>query len=244
MTDSTVEPSALYAALSAPFDETHTDVRGGVEVTFITGEQCATRCNEVLGVGHWYTKIIEHGIHPEADEVWVLTEMGAYIDDQWVVHQQFGSQKIKRSRSTGAPLDIGFDLKGGATDAFKKCASLFGIALYLSHKRPPAQRGNNNQRQQSRPQQRQAFTSDRARGAPYKPGTSAQPSCEQCGELLAPMTFDVIKNGRSVPVTWSVQELARISRRNYTKVLCERDFRAARAASPREKTQEVSSATS
>jgi hypothetical protein len=55
-------------------------------------------------------------------------------------NDKFGSQKIKRSRSTGAPLDLGFDLKGAATDAMKKCASLLGVGLYLSRKPPPRSR--------------------------------------------------------------------------------------------------------
>ena len=54
--------------------------------------------------------------------------------ERTVVRQQFGSQKIRRSRSTGAPLDLGFDLKGASTDAMKKCASLLGVGLYLSRK--------------------------------------------------------------------------------------------------------------
>jgi hypothetical protein len=55
-------------------------------------------------------------------------------------NDKFVSQKIKRSRSTGAPLDLGFDLKGAATDAMKKCASLLGVGLYLSRKPPPRPR--------------------------------------------------------------------------------------------------------
>ena len=55
-----------------------------------------------------------------------------------MTRQQFGSQKIKRSRSSGTPLDIGFDLKGASTDALKKCASLIGVGLYLWKKEPPA----------------------------------------------------------------------------------------------------------
>jgi hypothetical protein len=123
-----------YARLSAHFDVTFTDVRGGVQVTFITGEQCTSRLNEVLGVGGWSFRILRHEIHAEADEVWVLGELLAEIDGKTVTRQQFGSQKIKRSRSTGAPLDLGFDLKGAGTDAMKKCASLLGVGLYLSRK--------------------------------------------------------------------------------------------------------------
>jgi hypothetical protein len=125
-----------YARLAAPFDVTFTDVRGGVEVTFISGEQVVSRLNEVLGVAGWNFRILRHEISPEADEAWALGEIVAEVDGKTVTRQQFGSQKLKRSRSTGAPLDLGFDLKGAATDAMKKCASLLGVGLYLSRKSP------------------------------------------------------------------------------------------------------------
>jgi hypothetical protein len=131
---------AIYAQLSAPFEVTFTDVRGGVEVTFISGEQVVSRLNEVLGVAGWSFRILQQEIHVEADEVWALGEMVADIDGKSVMRQQFGSQKIKRSRSTGAPLDLGFDLKGASTDAMKKCASWLGVGLYLSRKPPPRPR--------------------------------------------------------------------------------------------------------
>jgi len=123
-----------YARLAAPFEVTFTDVRGGVELTYVSGEQVVRRLNEVLGVAGWSFRIVRHAIHTEADEVWALGELIAEIDDKTVVRQQFGSQKLRRSRSSGAPLDIGFDLKGAATDAMKKCASLLGVGLYLSRK--------------------------------------------------------------------------------------------------------------
>jgi hypothetical protein len=129
-----------YALLSAPFEVVFTDVRGGVELTYITGEQVASRLNEVLGVAGWSFRVLHQEIHAEADEVWALGEMVADIDGKTVTRQQFGSQKIKRSRSTGAPLDLGFDLKGAATDAMKKCASWLGVGLYLSRKPPPRPR--------------------------------------------------------------------------------------------------------
>jgi hypothetical protein len=66
--------------------------------------------------------------------------MVAEIEGKTVTRQQFGSQKIKRSRSTGVPLDLGFDLKGASTDAMKKCASWLGVGLYLSRKAPPRPR--------------------------------------------------------------------------------------------------------
>jgi hypothetical protein len=131
----------VYSRLAAPFDVTFTDVRGGVEMKYVSGEQVVTRLNEVLGVGGWSFRVLGHDINSEADEAWALGELVAEIGERTVVRQQFGSQKVRRSRSTGAPLDLGFDLKGASTDAMKKCASLLGVGLYLSRKEP-ARPGN------------------------------------------------------------------------------------------------------
>lgn len=132
--------SDAYEKLSEPF-VTFTDTRGGATFSYITGEQCATRLNTVLQPWNWSFKVKEHGIHHEADECWSLGELTAtfVVDGErhTVTREQFGSQKIKRSRATGTPLDIGFDLKGAATDAMKKCATLIGVGLYLSEKDNP-----------------------------------------------------------------------------------------------------------
>ena len=106
-----------YDSLAAPFEHTFTDVRGGVELTYISGEQVASRLNQVLGVAGWSFRVLEHGVNVEADEAWALGEIVAEIEGKCVTRQQFGSQKIKRSRGSGLPLDIGFDLKGATTDA-------------------------------------------------------------------------------------------------------------------------------
>src|SRR5688572_19719621 len=107
--------AGLYGRLAAPFDVTFRDLRGGVELEYITGEQATTRLNETLGFLNWSFRVLEHGIHAEADECWVLGELTVALDGRTVNRQQFGSQKVKRSRSSGTPLDIGFDLKGAAT---------------------------------------------------------------------------------------------------------------------------------
>jgi hypothetical protein len=127
----------VYHRLSAPFEVTFTDVRGGVELKYVSGEQVVSRLNEVLGVAGWSFRVVRHDINLEADEAWALGELVAEIGERTVVRQQFGSQKVRRSRATGAPLDLGFDLKGASTDAMKKCASLLGVGLYLSRKEPP-----------------------------------------------------------------------------------------------------------
>src|SRR6187549_1574512 len=108
----TTTAEETYAALSAPFDLVFHDVRGGVSLSYITGEQVVSRLNDALGVVGWSFVVSDNGINAEADECWVLGTLAATIDGVTVTRQQFGSQKIKRSRQTGMPLDIGFDLKG------------------------------------------------------------------------------------------------------------------------------------
>lgn len=131
----------LYERLAAPFDVTFGDTRGGVDLEYVTGEQVTTRLNDELGFLNWSFRAVMHGIHAEADEAWVLGELTVMLEGRTVTRQQFGSQKVKRSRASGTPLDIGFDLKGAATDALKKCASLVGVGLYLWKKEPSCQQG-------------------------------------------------------------------------------------------------------
>ncbi|MBI4494548.1 MAG: hypothetical protein HY690_17350 [Chloroflexi bacterium] len=158
----------VYKKLAAPFETTFHDTRGGLELEYITGEQAVTRLNEVLGVAGWSFRVLEHGYHEEADEVWVLGELTANFGGTVVNRQQFGSQKVKRSRASSTPLDIGFDLKGASTDALKKCASLLGVGLYLSRKEAPAE------------------PAAEARAEPLV--------CEECGEELKETRF---KDGTS-----------------------------------------------
>jgi hypothetical protein len=139
----TVQPTD-YRQLARPFDVVFRDNRGGVEFDYFTGEQAISRLNE-QGPGFWDFEIIEHGVSSDADECWVLAKLTCRVIQadpnlpgelmiQPVVKMQFGSQKLKRARSTGNILDIGFDLKGAATDALKKCASQIGVGTYLWRK--------------------------------------------------------------------------------------------------------------
>jgi hypothetical protein len=155
----------VYQRLAAPFETTFRDQRGGVELEYITGEQCVSRLNQVLGPLGWSFVVREHGLNAEADEIWVLGELSVTLDGVTATRQQFGSQKIKRARQTGNPLDIGFDLKGASTDSLKKCASLVGVGLYLSRKETPAAEA-------------------------VVPGdTGERLTCEKCGQELAEIRF-------------------------------------------------------
>lgn len=130
-----------YTKLSAHFDTVH-DLKGK---PYITGEQVVSRLNEVLGWDAWNFEVVMHGYNEEADELWALGKLEVRSDVAVVVRQQFGSQQHNRFKDGGKIIDYGFDLKGAATDALKKCASLIGVGLYLLEKdagqtaRPPAQ---------------------------------------------------------------------------------------------------------
>ena len=214
-----VEHADVYARLATPFESTFRDLRGGVELEYITGEQCVSRLNETLGVAGWNFRILEHGINPEADECWVLGEITATFGSTAVTRQQFGSQKVKRSRASGTPLDIGFDLKGAATDALKKCASLLGVALYLWKKEAPADSGPVLAALPS-------SLPPAAGAAPASFGDGEALLCEECGEVLTETRF---KDGTN----WAPAQLAGFGRRKHSRVLCMTHYREANQAKRR-----------
>jgi len=223
----------LYTRLASPFDVTFRDLRGGVELEYITGEQATTRLNETLGFLNWSFRVVEHGIHAEADECWVLGELTVTLDGRTVNRQQFGSQKVKRSRSSGAPLDIGFDLKGAATDALKKCASLIGVALYLWKKEPPAGLGNGgvppNGAGQGAGNGANGGNGIRVVGGNDGGvgGTDLDALyCEECGE---PLTETRFKDGTN----WAPAQLAVFGRRKHSRILCMSHYREANQAKRR-----------
>lgn len=237
-----------YPQLAAPFEATQTDVRGGVRIVYITGEQCITRLNTVLGVAGWQFRIVEHGMMTEADEIWVLGEMTAWFADEEgpVIRQQFGSQKIKRSRQSNIPLDIGFDFKGATTDALKKCASLLGVALYLSHKETPADqdearnaianpvdmRGKQQEKAASAtaPKPAVAKPAQAAPAAAAKSATANGPLpaappaeailCDVCQEQLKETQF---RDG----TVWTPKQLQGYGNRKHGQTLCMNDYRKA-----------------
>ena len=130
--------SEMYDKLSATFPNVHKKPGTGQE--YITGEQVASRLNEVLGWDRWSFRIVEHGYNEAADELWALGELVVNADSGHVIRQQFGSQKPNRYTKNNAIIDFGFDLKGACTDALKKCATLIGVGLYLLEKDTPGER--------------------------------------------------------------------------------------------------------
>jgi len=219
--------ATIYERLAAEFDNTFTRSQGGTELTYITGEQCVRRLNEVLGFDRWSFQVIEHGTNEEADEIWVFARLTVHTDHGLIIREQAGSQKIKRSRSTSQPLDIGFDYKGAITDAMKKCASLIGVGLYLSRKEEQVQ--YSAQANQDHEQQGAAANNRRPTAAQENRQRAANNEtliCEECGEELKSTRF---KDGTE----WSPFQLAGYGRRKHGRVLCMAHYREANEAARR-----------
>ena len=96
--------------------------------TWVGEKQLLTKAlNHIFG-GNWDFEVLEHGV--EGGQVWVkgkLTVHGPQTG-QTISKMQFGRVDIKYKCGTKDMLDFGNDLKGAASDALKKCASMFGIA--------------------------------------------------------------------------------------------------------------------
>ena len=113
--------------LEAPFAPEMIEQREGSfgkVLDYVEGWAVIQRLNEAFE-GDWTFEIERFEILE--DEVVVLGKFSA----NGIVKTQFGSSSITRAEDTGKPICLGDDLKGAATDAVKKCATLMGVALYL-----------------------------------------------------------------------------------------------------------------
>src|SRR4051794_15092410 len=95
-----VSEQSLYQRLARPFDKIQTREQAGQTFRYITGEQCISRLSEECGIKGWSFKVVEHGIHAEADEVWCMVELTVTDDGVPTTTYGFGSQKIKRKTKT------------------------------------------------------------------------------------------------------------------------------------------------
>jgi hypothetical protein len=94
----------------------------GKTVSYIDVAAVITRLNE--GCDAWSFEVVSHKV--EADEVIVLGKLTA--DGQVKMH--FGGTSITLEKE-GRAVSVADDLKAAASDALKKCASLFGVALEM-----------------------------------------------------------------------------------------------------------------
>ena len=114
-------------ALLRPFPNSKIKERpgqNGQPLSYIEGHSVILRLVEVFGLA-WSFRVLQHEIGNH--QVIVLGELR--VGD--TVKQAFGGSDITRGRDGGQSISVADDLKSAATDALKKAATLFGVALHL-----------------------------------------------------------------------------------------------------------------
>ena len=107
--------------LTRPFDASLVKKRKGPRgkiLDYLEAHTVIARLNDAFA-GEWSFSVLSHDVSDE--EVLVLGELSA----DGVTKQQFGS----KTREENVPL--GDSAKAAASDALKKCATLFGVGLEL-----------------------------------------------------------------------------------------------------------------
>jgi len=100
----------------------------GRAIDYIEGHSVIQRLNDAFESA-WSFEIISHEIQQE--EVVVIGKLTAGS----LAKSQFGSSRITRNRDTKEIVSLADDLKAAATDALKKCATLFGVGLHMYAKK-------------------------------------------------------------------------------------------------------------
>lgn len=124
----------IAAELAEPFRPEAERIlnKGGTQLTYLPYAEVVTRLNNVFGVANWSSEILrcERDSY-DSEFVIAHVRVTAVIDGVTVIHEGFGGQKIKRTKS-GDPLDLGDEFKGAVSDALKKAAQQYGVGLYLA----------------------------------------------------------------------------------------------------------------
>lgn len=123
----------VLAALSAPFQKTvngkvipahkwkvqsfNADKSKGMCVPFLNRQLVSDRLNKVLGLSGWQFEL------KEVSDGSKIGTLSCCISDKWISRSDIGVKSAQEGE------------KGSASDALKRCATLFGVGLYLSEMR-------------------------------------------------------------------------------------------------------------
>ena len=111
----------------------------GKTLEYVEAHSVIQRLNDAFD-GEWSFQIVEQKVLEQTDEVLILGQLKTGD----IVKSQFGSTKITRSRQSGEMVSIADDFKAAATDALKKCATMFGVGLHLYGGGNGRSQGNGN----------------------------------------------------------------------------------------------------
>ena len=118
------QAQAAILTQETPRELVHTrQGKGGQTFDFLPHEEVTRILNSAFGHA-WTSEVKQFGII-EGIECWVLLRLTARTEKGDIYKEQFGQQDYLTKMSTGDCL------KGAASDALTKCASLLGIGLDL-----------------------------------------------------------------------------------------------------------------
>lgn len=100
-------------------------------ISYVIGADVIRRLNECFGI-NWSFTVIDKIIDVDLGQIAVLGELSMFDAEVGVriKKQQWGSSQIS-CFSNGRVISLGDDIKTATTDSLKKCATMFGVALYL-----------------------------------------------------------------------------------------------------------------
>ena len=122
-----IEKSPTSAILEYPFRANQILQRQGLD--YVEGATVIQRCNDAFNYNGWSFTILE--VKQIEDEIIVRGRMTVHCGEREVVKEQFGGHVLVKNKQTGEMLSRCDAMKSAATDALKKCASLYGIGIAL-----------------------------------------------------------------------------------------------------------------
>lgn len=132
----TPAPESTQSLLSSKFPpetvKQRTIFRRGkhLVIDYIPGYEVIKRLNGVFGL-KWSFEVKDKFIDIPSRQVAVLGSLSVVIEGCNIIKEQWGGSVISTYYDTGEVIALYDDLKIAATDALKKCATEFGVALYL-----------------------------------------------------------------------------------------------------------------
>ena len=156
--------SVIQDELKSTFDRGEIKKREG-KYEYLEVQTVVQRLNDILGYDGWDFTIMER--EQTEQELIVFGSMVVRGEEGSVTRMQCGRKRIAFKRGSDIPMDLGNDWKSAIGDCIKKCATLFGVGLYIKDDAPYGGADNNSGRRQ--PQQQQSR---------QEPNEPSQPACE------------------------------------------------------------------
>ena len=98
--------------------------RSGTMLSYVETSEYIKRLNEAFDY-NWSFEIVDEKI----DNGFVVVK--GKLTAEGITKSQYGTSQVTVGKNDGEILSIGDDCKSAASDALKKCSSLFGIGLHL-----------------------------------------------------------------------------------------------------------------